>query len=216
MLTASSLVQVEQSVNNPHLTGLYTIIAALIGALAAILGVWWLLSYYKGKEERDKQSLLKAAYIALKSEIETNKEFYESGVGKILKGIQSDKPLYQRSAFDFEHNTIYKANAQIICYIPDIELIKAIVRLYGFWGGLKDAIRKHDAEVEKHNNISMAPVYREKTNQLNEIEISIIRLTTMMQECYTEIEKQTELVLQKLNAQINPNKNKKRFTQALL
>lgn len=198
----NSLLQFMKSISGPLLTGYFTLIGAIIGAAGAIFGIWLLLRYYKGKEERERKSLLKAVYNALKSEIETNKKYFEYGVGKKLE--ETDGLIFERGVFDFEYDIMYKANAQIICYIPNIELIKAIVRLYGLWGGLKDAIRKHSAEVEKYKNLEMASErLGVKKHQLQQIEKSIIILTTMMQSCYAEIKLQTELVLQKLNTQID-------------
>jgi len=174
---------------------------SFISAVSALIGVWLMLRYYKGKEERERRSLLKAAYNALKSEIEINKKNLETGIGKTLD--ETKGPLLARGAFDWEHDIMYKANARIICYIPDIELIKEIVRLYGLLGALKDASRKHNAEVERRNDIAMAT---EKTGvknyQLKQIDKSIDILTRMMQSCYKETERQTELALQKLETQI--------------
>lgn len=99
---------------------------------------------------------------------------------------------------------MYKANAEMIRYIPNIELIKAIVRLYGLWNGLIDALRKHSAEVEKYNKITL-PSKKSvtTTTETQQTQESIILLTNMMRNRYAEIKKHTELVLQKLNTLID-------------
>ena len=201
MFAINSLSQFIQSNSEQFLTGLFTLIGALIGAAAAIIGIMLLLRYYKEKEERDRKKLLKGVYNALKSEIETNRQFFEYGVGKKLE--ETDKPMFDRAVIDFRLNVMYKANAQIICHIQDFELIKEIVRLYGLWGGLKDIIRKHSAEIEKYINVRTAyEEHKTEDYQLKRIEHSIKMLTEMMRICYTEVKRQTELVLQKLNTQI--------------
>lgn len=202
MLTIYSLLRFLQPTNNQLQTGLFTLIGAFIGAIASIVGILLLLRYYKGKDEKDRQYLLKAVYNALKSEIETNKEFFEYGIGKKLE--DSNEPIFERAVFGFEYDIMYKANAEMIRYIPNIELIKAIVRLYGLWNGLIDALRKHSAEVEKYNKITL-PSKKSvtTTTETQQTQESIILLTNMMRNRYAEIKKHTELVLQKLNTLID-------------
>ena len=202
MLAINGLMRLIQSISGPLLTGYFTLMGAFIGATAAIFGIWLLLRYYKGKDEKDRQYLLKAVYNALKSEIETNKESFEYGIGKKLE--DSNEPIFERAVFGFEYDIMYKANDEMIRYIPNIELIKAIVRLYGLWGGLIDALRKHSVEVEKYNKITL-PSKKSvtTTTETQQTQKSIILLTDMMRNRYAEIKKHTELVLQKLNTLID-------------
>jgi gas vesicle protein len=202
MLIISGLLRFLKSISVPLLTGYFTIFGALIGATAAIIGIWLLLRYHKGKEERDRQDLLKAVYNALKSEIETNKEFFECGISKALK--EETGAMYKRSTALFEYNVMYKANAQIICNIEDLELIKAIVKLYGLWDGLTEILKSHSAEVEKHFSLQIAKSLRTEASskyEFRHIEESIATLTNMIRESYTQTKQQTERVLEKLNAQ---------------
>lgn len=206
MADMNGLSQFIQSNSGQLLIGLFTLIGALIGAASAIIVMCLSLRYYKRKDEKERKSLLQAAYNALISEIKTNMEYFESGIGKTLD--EAKGPLLTRGAFDWDHDIMYKANAQTICYIPDYELIQAVVKLYGIWGALKDAVQKHNAEIDRRIRIdiemaSMIPPAAKK-HFLDQIDkTSIEPLTKMMQSCYKETKNQVKLVLQKLNTQID-------------